>query len=330
MEKSIEEGDENSFSRSDDDMDNESIDQDENDSNENRDDTSSQANNNIPGVERKHISKKRRRTKNDQSGRDFKCGCGKTYLSYPALYTHIKEKHQGSIPDGSSKPASNTKGNRGRPRKTDENGNEPKNELLSIPEIFKLEPEFQGVNINPITDFPTDIVKDETFYKAILSDINLILTTGKTKNDEPKNETNGMKTTCCNKILAFFILDKMKDLDVPAYQELCIFACFYRKALNEKGYEAVNNLFKEWKSPNPIVNTGEFCEKNNGFYILEVCNDLIEKNLKTYITECIENPNQLRILNDIDLNFHNVVQLFLTFALWLKKNGFTNSRLTLN
>lgn len=25
--------------------------------------------------------------------RDFKCPCGKTYLSYPALFTHIKQKH---------------------------------------------------------------------------------------------------------------------------------------------------------------------------------------------------------------------------------------------
>ena len=31
-----------------------------------------------------------KRSKKDKSGRDFACGCGKKYLSYPALYTHIK------------------------------------------------------------------------------------------------------------------------------------------------------------------------------------------------------------------------------------------------
>jgi len=35
-------------------------------------------------------NKSKRRSKNDDQGRDFVCGCGKKYLSYPALYTHIK------------------------------------------------------------------------------------------------------------------------------------------------------------------------------------------------------------------------------------------------
>ena len=32
----------------------------------------------------------KRRSKNDNVGRTYSCGCGKSYLSYPALYTHIK------------------------------------------------------------------------------------------------------------------------------------------------------------------------------------------------------------------------------------------------
>ncbi len=30
--------------------------------------------------------------------RNYICVCGKRYLSYPALYTHIKNKHQGKAP----------------------------------------------------------------------------------------------------------------------------------------------------------------------------------------------------------------------------------------
>ena len=41
--------------------------------------------------------KKTRRTRKDEDGRDFTCPCGKSYLSYPALYTHIKTKHQGKV-----------------------------------------------------------------------------------------------------------------------------------------------------------------------------------------------------------------------------------------
>jgi len=38
--------------------------------------------------------KGKRRSKKDQVGRDFACNsCDKTYLSYPALYTHKKIKH---------------------------------------------------------------------------------------------------------------------------------------------------------------------------------------------------------------------------------------------
>jgi hypothetical protein len=39
-----------------------------------------------------------RRSRKDEEGRDFLCGCGKRYLSYPALYTHIKTKHEGRQP----------------------------------------------------------------------------------------------------------------------------------------------------------------------------------------------------------------------------------------
>ena len=37
---------------------------------------------------------KARRSRYETNGRDFKCQvCEKTYLSYPAMYTHMKNKH---------------------------------------------------------------------------------------------------------------------------------------------------------------------------------------------------------------------------------------------
>jgi hypothetical protein len=45
--------------------------------------------------------KVRRRTRNEtNSERTHTCGCGKTYLSYPALYLHQKIKHNGQQPMG--------------------------------------------------------------------------------------------------------------------------------------------------------------------------------------------------------------------------------------
>jgi len=48
--------------------------------------------------------------------RDFHCGCGKSYLSYPALYTHIKTKHDGKNPEGTLNSTCNNN-RRGRPRR---------------------------------------------------------------------------------------------------------------------------------------------------------------------------------------------------------------------
>lgn len=34
---------------------------------------------------------------NSMKGREFICSCGKNYLSYAALFTHIKQKHDGKV-----------------------------------------------------------------------------------------------------------------------------------------------------------------------------------------------------------------------------------------
>ena len=59
--------------------------------------------------------KQKRRSKNEKDGRNYVCGCGKTYLSYPALYTHIKTKHNGQNPSGTQQLQVGR--GRGRPRK---------------------------------------------------------------------------------------------------------------------------------------------------------------------------------------------------------------------
>ena len=63
------------------------------------------------------IEKQKRRSKTDSTNRTFGCGCGKSYLSYPALYTHIKTKHDGFNPQGTTASSMSTCKKRGRPKK---------------------------------------------------------------------------------------------------------------------------------------------------------------------------------------------------------------------
>lgn len=72
---------------------------------------------NAAGEEELEEVRGRRRSKNDHDGRDHRCKyCDKTYLSYPALYTHTKQKHSVG-PDGEQRAPPTSGRGRGRPRK---------------------------------------------------------------------------------------------------------------------------------------------------------------------------------------------------------------------
>lgn len=58
---------------------------------------SEESKNNENQSKRETEKKRARRTRKDEDGRDYVCSCGKSYLSYPALYTHIKTKHDGKV-----------------------------------------------------------------------------------------------------------------------------------------------------------------------------------------------------------------------------------------
>ena len=64
-----------------------------------------------------HVIKGKRRSKKDKTARNFVCGCGKQYLSYPALYTHLKTKHNGVHPPGTKCQLALKNTKRGRPKK---------------------------------------------------------------------------------------------------------------------------------------------------------------------------------------------------------------------
>jgi hypothetical protein len=92
----------------------------------------------------------KRRSKKDQVGRNFKCShCDKTYLSYPALYTHKKLKH-------SDRSMSEYAPIRKTVRRVDPYINDKNPTSL---EYFAT-PEKTGGPIDPLTHFYT-VVRDE-------------------------------------------------------------------------------------------------------------------------------------------------------------------------
>ncbi len=87
-------------------------------------------------------------------GRDHRCNyCDKTYLSYPALYTHMKNKHAKG-PDGQPLISINSGRGRGRPKKNSMGGG------LRFPNIdpasdnfFKTSADRAGGPIEPYLGF---------------------------------------------------------------------------------------------------------------------------------------------------------------------------------
>lgn len=66
-----------------------------------RQDSSSDSETDRPANKKIRHPGENRRIRNSTGRRDFKCGCDKEYLSYPAIYTHVRIKHDGNFPKNS-------------------------------------------------------------------------------------------------------------------------------------------------------------------------------------------------------------------------------------
>ncbi len=83
------------------------------------DENNSQALNKFDSLQESSKKTRKRRTLGETTQREFLCGCGKNYVSYPAIYLHVQNKHQGTwlpntvIPE---KHDNQDKVKRGRPK----------------------------------------------------------------------------------------------------------------------------------------------------------------------------------------------------------------------
>ena len=120
--------------------------------------------------------KRERRSKEETDERNYICGCGKSYLSYAALYTHAKTKHDGIFPEGTTNMQKKSKGSN---KKNDWIQQE---QNCDYQKTYEYNKEFQVFlkqnkgtysqsvkqNIDLINYFPCEIFVNENHYKNLL------------------------------------------------------------------------------------------------------------------------------------------------------------------
>ena len=175
--------------------------------------------------------KMKRRSKNDQEGRDFACGCGKTYLSYPALYTHIKTKHDGKFPEGTTSPPSKNSKGRGRPRKSNTE------KTKDIYEQHNL----GGGPCSPLAALPSNSV----FYTKV-----------EEWQDKPLTSQ-----VVCDDAFALYALEVAKHTSSENFAYFSNFLFHLRNCLNLRGWqmEAVEPQEQDYCSVKPPSKTPEIC-----------------------------------------------------------------------
>lgn len=153
-------------------------------------------------------TKQKRRSKNDCIGRDYVCGCGKTYLSYPALYTHIKTKHNGKTPEGTNANQVQSGRGRGRPRKNfllNEDAIARRNRESNRKENALEEKNTELRDLLNKTNYNCETYKENEFvYLAIYKSFGLLLKSKEKefniRKKERKSKTNGGGSIMINNI----------------------------------------------------------------------------------------------------------------------------------
>jgi hypothetical protein len=273
----------------------------------------------IENIENKNNSneseeKRKRRTKNDNIGRTFICkSCGKSYLSYPALYTHCKQKHN----------TCNTSGRgRGRPKK--ENGE-------SFSERLKYNPldasYFLKDNRRGTTNF-------EDFEKSIIDAFHILYSRNnfdRNLNKDMKNYNNIQE----HPFLGKFLLDK-HDVNIKINDEKEISDKVFMDYLNKMSLHVNPNyfttliifvtLFREFVNITELKkknikeknfnNDVEYTSVNSAEDVPDLSNE--------FINDFLETDKKL-----FDFNKEDSIDLTQNLCHWMYENNFTSSKLTL-
>lgn len=259
------------------------------------------------------------------------CGCRKAYLSYPALYTHVKNKHEGVFPIGS-----NAK------RKIPKNFEEETDNVF-IPNIDKFYNEFvefisqvNGAESKVKTSiqkdavdklFPINVATFEQEISAMKSYLKSMLfyETEKSKFEVVKEGLN------IYQILAFYLISIHQYCSEQFFREYLYLITMITKSLNEKG-----DLFTERDEKKKPTNRGDdssgkqFCEGNNIHVTSEILNLFIAELFPMHLKTFKSSNYQFDYLGFEDEHIKNLIVMTKFLANWLFNNEFTDYRLEIN
>ena len=254
----------------------------------------------------------KRRSKSEIEGRTFECKlCNKSYLSYPALYTHYKQKHNTNNSSGRG---------RGRPKKEQGDLEAEKSKFNPINSSF-----FQKEDRTGTTD-PTKI------NECILKAFDFLYEDKEEK--KKRNEIRGMKNFNSindNKFFNKFLkdphninkniisedevtdnvfidyLNKMSKFCKPEYYiKLIVFVTLFREHVNKYNIDKVK------------IEGKEFTEINNAEDVPDSSNE--------FITDFLDPDTKGA---DFGFSKEEAIDLTQNLCYWMYENNFTCSKLSL-
>jgi hypothetical protein len=257
-------------------------------------------NGNHNGDDKHEKERRKRRSKNDPSGRQHKCEiCGKTYLSRPALSQHIKTKHQDRIGE--------YKRGRGRPRKNNEDqianiNNNKYNDFFSKPNSKKRDDEesfkyYEALRANikelysnyqkVLNPEAVDIEKEHGLMKVEI---------------KPENDHKDPKFVFYDESILRYLSEAASKVNRQYFDFMCKFCILFRESFNRQKRKE-NNLTEDYSS------------NHNAEEVPDRCND--------FISEFMEQNNYF------ELDSNEVIDIIQHFCHWLYDKSFTTSVLSL-
>jgi len=255
-----------------------------------------------------------RRSKRESEGRNYVCKmCSKSYLSYPALYTHYKQKHNTNNSSGRG---------RGRPKKETNEGENEKNNYNPTNNTYFMKEERTGktsseTEINECIDaafkqlYDPDPVKRKRidsrgikFYGSIEEHPFL----NKFKMDNHDINKTGDEHQIADSVFIEY-LNKMSAFCNPNYfTKLIKFVTLFREHSN-------------------LINSSKLKEDEQNKVYTEIKDaEDVPDSSNEFITDFI-NPEEKN--NDLGFNKEECIDLTQNLCYWMYENNYTCSKLSL-